>query len=346
MDNKFFTTEEIKSLINSSEYNFLRTNSHLGNKIMFLTLGGSYAYGTNIPGSDIDIRGCAMNSKSDILGMTNFEQFINKETDSTIYSFNKLVSLLLNCNPNVIEMLGCKPEHYFMITDLGQQMIDNRKIFLSQRAISSFGGYANQQLRRLENAIARDALPQSRREEHMRNAMERSVADFEKKYPEFPDSSIKLYTDVSSREDLEREVFVDIDLKHYPARQLHSMINDMTNIIGNYEKLNGRNKKKDEASLNKHAMHLVRLYLMCFDILEKEEINTYRETDHDLLMSIRNGKFMQEDGTYKQEFFDMVNELEKRLQYSKENTSLPKVPDIKIVEDFVMDVNRKAIDLD
>lgn len=124
------------------------------------------------------------------------------------------------------------------------------------------------------------------------------------------------------------------------------MINDMTNIIGNYEKLNGRNKKKDEASLNKHAMHLVRLYLMCFDILEKEEINTYRETDHDLLMSIRNGKFMQEDGTYKQEFFDMVNKLEKRLQYDKENTSLPKVPDIKIVEDFVMDVNRKAIDLD
>lgn len=337
------TISEIKGMVSGAEYDFLRTNPHLKGKIMLLTLGGSYAYGTNIDGSDVDVRGCALNSKSDLIGLTNFEQVINNETDTTVYSFNKLVSLLLNCNPNVIEMLGCKPEHYFEITEMGRRMIDNRKLFLSRRAVSSFGGYANQQLRRLENAIARDSLPQAKREEHIKQSMENSMAAFERKYTEFPQGSIKLYTGKSDRDDLDSEVFADIHLTRYPCREFHSMINDMTNIIGCYDKLNGRNRKKDEAHLNKHAMHLIRLYLMCLDILEKEDIITYREKDHDLLMSIRNGDYMNEDGTYRQEFFDMVNDLEKRMQYAKENTSIPKAPDMRKVEDFVMEVNMYAL---
>ena len=96
--------------------------------------------------------------------------------------------------------------------------------------------------------------------------------------------------------------------------------------------------------LNKHAMHLIRLYLICLDILEKGDIITYREADHDLLMDIRNGKYQQEDGTYRQEFFDMVSKFEKKLAYAKENTSLPEHPDMKKVEEFVMDVNRRSLD--
>ena len=231
------------------------------------------------------------------------------------------------------------------MTDLGRKMIENRHLFLSQRAISSFGGYANQQLRRLENAIARDALPQARREEHIMQSMENSKAAFERKYTAFPERSIELYTDDSERDDLDREVFVDITLRHFPAREFHSMINDMTNIIGCYEKLNGRNRKKDEDHLNKHAMHLIRLYLMCLDILEKEEICTYRENDREMLLDIRHGKYQREDGTYMDEFFQMVNELEQRMRYAKENTSLPATPDYHAVEEFVMDVNRSAIDV-
>ena len=338
------TIEQIKALIETEEYDFLRTNPHLGKRIIFLTLGGSYAYGTNVETSDVDIRGCAANSPSDILGLSSFEQVVHKATDTTVYAFNKLIPLLLNCNPNTIEMLGCKPEHYFCLTDLGRMMIENRHLFLSQRAVSSFGGYANQQLRRLENAIARDALPQARREEHIMQSMENSKAAFERKYTVFQEGSIKLYTDDSERDDLDREVFADITLLHFPAREFHSMINDMTNIIGCYEKLNGRNRKKDEDHLNKHAMHLIRLYLMCLDILEKEEICTYRENDMEMLLDIRHGKYQREDGTYMDEFFQMVNELEQRMRYAKENTSLPATPDYHAVEEFVMDVNRRAID--
>ena len=67
---------EIIKLVASPEYDFLRTNEHLGDRIMFLTLGGSHAYGTNVESSDVDVRGVAMNRKTDILGLSNFEQLL------------------------------------------------------------------------------------------------------------------------------------------------------------------------------------------------------------------------------------------------------------------------------
>ena len=337
------TIEDIKKLTLGPEYEFLRTNEHLGNKIIFLTLGGSYSYGTNVETSDVDIRGCAINSPSDILGLSNFDQFVNEETDTTIYSFNKLIRLLTSCNPNTIEMLGCKAEHYIYMNDVGREMIDNRKMFLSKRAVHAFGGYANAQLNRLENALARDRLEQAKKEEHIRRSMENAVMGFENKYTNFDHGSIRLFTDKSAREDLDREIFVDVNLQHFPARQLNVMATELYNVLSSYEKLNHRNHKKDEAHLNKHAMHLIRLYLMCIDILEKEEIITYRGKDHDLLMSIRNGEFMLADGTYRPEFFEMVNDLEKRVEYAKENTSLPEKPNMKKIEEFVMSVNRGSI---
>lgn len=79
-------------------------------------------------------------------------------------------------------------------------------------------------------------------------------------------------------------------------------------------------------------------------ILEKEDIVTYRGDDLPLLMSIRKGDYQLEDGTYRPEFFEMVSDFEKRLNYAKQNTSLPDNPDMKKVEEFVMSVNRRAID--
>lgn len=338
------TIEQIREMVKGPEYEFLRTNPHLNGRIIFLTLGGSYSYGTNVETSDVDVRGCALNSPSDLLGLTNFEQVVNTQTDTTVYSFNKLVSLLLNCNPNTIEMLGCKPEHYFYLTNVGKEMIDNRKLFMSRRAVQSFGGYATQQLRRLENALARDKLSQARREEHIRNSMEGAVRSFKSRYTSFDKGSVQLYTAESQREDLDREIFANIHLEGYPAREFNSMMNDLHNVLADYEKLNHRNKKKDDNHLNKHAMHLIRLYLMCLDILEKGDIITYREADRGLLMSIRHGEYQREDGTYRQEFFDMVSEFEKKLAYAKENTSLPEHPDMKKVEEFVMDVDRRSLD--
>ena len=145
------TINQIKEKLKSKDYDFLRTDKNLGNNIILLTIGGSYAYGTNNENSDIDIRGCALNTKMQILTNQNFEQRVDVNTDTTIYAFNKLISLLSSVNPNTIELLGNKPEYYFYVQPIGQELLDNSHLFLAKRAVYSFGGYASQQIRRLSN---------------------------------------------------------------------------------------------------------------------------------------------------------------------------------------------------
>lgn len=143
---------DIKSILESKEYDFLRSNSLLKGRILFLTVGGSYAYGTNILGSDLDIRGVVLERETDSLGLTDFEQYVDTKTDTVIYSLKKFLKFARECNPNIIEMLYAKPEHYFYVSPVGKKLLENRDLFLTKRAAYSFGGYANAQLNRLENA--------------------------------------------------------------------------------------------------------------------------------------------------------------------------------------------------
>lgn len=137
---------------------------------------------------------------------------------------------------------------------------------------------------------------------------------------------------------------MDISLKHYPLRDYKAMWSEMNNIVKDYTKIGKRNKHAIEHNkLGKHMMHLVRLYYMCFDILENEKVVTYREKEHDLLMDIRNGKYLDENRQPIPEFFEMVDELEKRLEYDAENTSLPEKPDYKKINEFVMSVNERVV---
>ncbi len=337
------TIEQIKAKLCSDEYNFLHTDKNLGKNIIILTLGGSYAYGTNNENSDLDVRGCTLNSKMQILTNQNFEQFVNEETDTTIYAFNKLVSLLSNVNPNTIEMLGNKPEYYFYIHPIGQELLDNAHLFLSKKAIYSFGGYANQQLRRLENKSNR-LVGQEQNEEHILKTIEHAAYDFKNRYFAMPDDAIKLYIDKAIQEDYDTEVFMDINLKHYPLRDYKGMWAEIHNIVKSYEKIGRRNEKAIEHNkLGKHMMHLIRLYMMCLDILEKEKIVTYREKEHDLLMDIRNGKFLDDNKQPVSSFYEMVDEYEKRLDYAKENTSLPEIPDYNKINEFVASVNERVV---
>lgn len=80
-------------LLKQPEYDFLRANEHLGGNICLLTLGGSWAYGTNVEGSDVDIRGVAIPTKREVLLGKSFDQVCDKQTDTTIYSFSKAIQL-------------------------------------------------------------------------------------------------------------------------------------------------------------------------------------------------------------------------------------------------------------
>ena len=325
--------DQIKKIINSNSYDFLRTDEHLKDRIMLLTLGGSHAYGTSNENSDIDVRGFFAEGPREIIGLSNYEQFDNLQTDTVLYSFRKIVQLMLNCNPNTIEIVGTKPEQIFVLSNEGKMLRDNASLFLSQRAIHSFSGYATAQLRRLENALARDSYPQPEKEKHILASLSNQIHHLQKHYTDFIDGSINLYIEKSMKEDLEEEIFMDITMSHYPLRDFKNIYSEMSNLLQEYGKLNKRNRKKDEIHLFKHAMHLCRLKLMCINILTKAEITTYMEEHLKLLLDIRNGVY-----TYP-EIFEISKRIDVELEYAIKHCILPEQPDIIRVEELVMEIN-------
>ena len=334
---------DFRAVINTNEYDFLRKNERLGDRIMLLGVGGSYAYGTNNEGSDVDLRGVTLHLPSDLIGMTTFEQYEDDKTDTVIYGFNKLVKLLLECNPNTCEILGLDEEQYLIKSELGQELIDNSGLFLSKRAIRSFGGYADAQLRRLQNAIARDVLPQSEREKHILKSVTNALEDFNRRHSGKGQDGIRLYIDKAQNPDFDTEIFVDADYKHLPLRDYMDMWGIMKTVVRDYDKIGKRNKKKDDDHLNKHAMHLIRLFMMAVDILEKGEIRTRRTDDLPVLLAIRKGEYMLEDGTLAPEFYELLEDYEGRLDEAAGKTALPDNPDMEKVERFVERVNRYVI---
>ena len=337
---------DFKKLMNTSEYDFLREHERLGKRIILLGLGGSYAYGTNNEDSDIDFRGITLNMPSDLIGLTEFEQYEDGKTDTVIYAFNKIVRLLLECNPNTCEILGLDEEQYLIKTKLGQELLDNKGIFLSKRAAKSFGGYAGAQLRRLQNAIARDSMQQTEKERHILNSVKNALEDFQRRYTSFDKGSIHLYIDKAETPELDTEIFVDAVYRHLPLRDYENMWSVMHNVVKDYDKIGKRNKKKDDNHLNKHAMHLIRLFMMAIDLLEKGEINTNRCKDLELLMKVRNGGFLNEDKTFDREFYDILADYEERLQHAVQVSTLPDNPDMEKVEAFVEYMNKRAIEGD
>ncbi len=339
-------TPDFTHLMSTPAYDFLRTDPHLGNRIILLGLGGSHAYGTSNPNSDIDFRGIALNRPSDLLGLTEFEQFEDRVTDTVIYSFNKIVKLLLECNPNTCEILGLDEDQYLIKTKLGQEIIDHTDLFLSKRAIKSFGGYASAQLRRLQNALARDSMPMAEREQHILKSVLNALDDFNLKHANFEYGSMKLYIDQAVTPGLETEIFIDTNYTHYPLRDYETLFSTLTNVIREYDRIGKRNKKKDDNHLNKHAMHLIRLFMMAIDILDKGIIKTHRVDDLELLLKIRNGGFQKDDHTFTAEFYDILAHYESELERVSKTTTLPDNPDMEKVGEFVEYVNKKAIEGD
>lgn len=324
---------EVKRMLRTKEYNFLRENSLLGKNLCLLTLGGSKAYGTNIEGSDTDVRGVALNSKKEILLGRDFETIVDTTTDTVVYSFSKIVELLTKANPNTLEIFGMQKEDYFVLTKPGELLIDNIDLFLSQKCAASFGGYANAQLYRLKQK-SMHAISDEEYNEHIAKVLNKMKVEFEEKY----NTNLEVTLTKSNGIELVGS-FNGLNMG-----QIHEVLNTLNNTYREYKNHSHRNENAFvHDKINKHSMHLIRLYAMGIDLLEEGKIITRRVKDHDLLMSIRHKEFMTSDGGFKEEFFDLVKDYEERFNKALANTCLPKEPNYKEIEELKIAVNESII---
>ena len=386
----------IYNILNTKEYDFIKTEERLKDRIMLLTFGGSIAYGLDTPESDTDIRGVVMPSVDDLIGtgflidkdeLSNkrlifskegFEQLNDVDTDTIIYSLNKIIKLLYKCNPNTIEILGCKPNHYAMVSDYGKILLNNKDIFLSKLAYGSFAGYARAQFQRLKNAVCKDSVSNVFHTINIADSINRMQSHFEREYPEYHRDMIKLFItdsegnpvvingvqadvynvgvlfndDITSITvngkpitDKDVELRYSINFDKISNKAFLGIYNEIVNTVKEFNShLGNRNHKKDDYHLNKHAMHLIRLYLMALDILNNGEIITYREKEHDFLISIKMGEYYdKQHNTFSKKFFDIVSDFDKKLYTAYENTKLPEIPDRKKINDIVKTIYTKYL---
>ena len=60
-------------------------------------------------------------------------------------------------------------------------------------------------------------------------------------------------------------------------------------------------------------------------------------------MAIRNGEYLDSNKQPTSEFYEMVDDFEKKLEYAKKHTNLPDSPDYKAINEFVASVNERVV---
>lgn len=115
-------------------------------------ISGSNAYGTNIEGSDIDMRGVFSADPINILTPWYVvkETEVDDEDDTKLYELKHFMGLCLNCNPNIIETLWVAPEDVIVTSDAYTTLRDARFRLLSKKVAFTFSGYAYAQLERMK----------------------------------------------------------------------------------------------------------------------------------------------------------------------------------------------------
>lgn len=142
---------KIKEIINDRLKDVFKDSSF---HIIAIAMSGSHAYGMQTKDSDIDIMGIFLPPIDYILGVNRVDQIIiNKEKDNvegTMFSFSKWYNLMIQQNPNTLELLWHEKNNYiYQDNKYFNWLLENRKEFLSKKLKHSFGGYAFSQIQRL-----------------------------------------------------------------------------------------------------------------------------------------------------------------------------------------------------
>jgi len=116
------------------------------NMIIFESVSGSNAYGTNTPDSDRDIRGVFIQPLQDILREGFVEQVSDEKNDVTFYELGRFMHLAAGNNPNILELLkvpdDCVIYRHLLFTIPEYNLQD----FLSTKVRWTFAGYAIAQI--------------------------------------------------------------------------------------------------------------------------------------------------------------------------------------------------------
>jgi predicted nucleotidyltransferase len=297
---------------------------------------GSYAYGTNIESSDVDIKGVCIEPREYHFGFIhNFEQFeamVSKghPTDLTIYSLKKFAKLAASCNPNIIEVLHVDDSDVLFCDLFGEELRSIRDEFLSKRARYSFAGYAHAQLNRIKThrtwVMNPPTDPPTRKEFHLSETSQVSKSELGA-FDEATSSGMQI--------DLPKGVLTIFTReKQYRAAVTHY------DQYLNWKKSRNPVRTELEAKFGydtKHGGHLIRLMRMAREILVDHKVYVKRP-DREEILAIRRGEWSYD------KLIDEAAQIEAQCEELYKTSTLRHEPDMNKLNEFVVELTQRYIE--
>ncbi len=281
--------------------------------LILLGWRGSVAHGMYVPSDDPDsiddkdVMGVYVGPVEHYLGFgrADVREKWEGQYDCVFYEVRKMVSLLLNCNPNVLSLLWLKDNKVIYKSLLGHRLQENRDIFVTKKAYHSFSGYAHGQFKRMT---------------HMN---QETLADIAKRKGDLLEMGC---VDSESNE---------ITLPPGASAELISKRDQYNEIRGRYYKGYMGNKRRELVERFgydcKNAAHLIRILRMGIEFLTDGALYVEREDKYEL-MDIKRGAWPLDK---------VKNEAERLFQLAQESyvrSSLPAEPDRQKAEQLVIEI--------
>ena len=142
---------------------------------------------------------------------------------------------------------------------------------------------------------------------------------------------------------MDTEIFMDIQLSHYPVRDYKGMCAELQNIVKNYRNIGKRGKSAiRRGKVGKHAMLLTRIILLGTQLLKEGYMDVMQPKERELLLSIRNGKYTEGNHMIK-EFYNIIDSLMLEMESAYHDSTLPDKPDYQAIDDFVYNVHHRIV---
>lgn len=116
-------------------------------KIIAKVIVGSQMFGTAEEGSDIDIATIYKCDMYDLIGMT-YKEHDDIDKDNRRYELGKFIKLLMNANPNMLEILNAPSDCILESSWEWDLLRSYKKRFLTKKIYDTFCGYARTQIKK------------------------------------------------------------------------------------------------------------------------------------------------------------------------------------------------------
>lgn len=139
--NKFYNKKSF-----NTQY-LLNTKEGIRGDIVFKAVVGSHAHGTNIEGSDTDIKGIYIQSPESVLEH-GYQEQVTITDDEVYYELKRVAELCCTGNPTMLELLYSPLDCILYKDPIIDGLLEKRDDFLSKSCKYSFGGYAIAQIQK------------------------------------------------------------------------------------------------------------------------------------------------------------------------------------------------------